>query len=699
MTRLVQWVGRRESPHLHIPHMPLIYHRATWAERLAYDVWLYIFAICFNNFFREIRPRGAFRLPKSGPVIFVAAPHANQFVDPYVLMQQVKMEAGRRVSFLVADKTYQTPIIGQFARYQCAIPVLRPQDMLTNATGRIYIKEDPLTIHGTGTCFTKECMERGLLALPQLLGAVEIVKIVSDTELQIKKEFKKSTQIAVLTKGTRFKVAPKIDQKEVYKYVFQHLSEGNCLGIFPEGGSHDRPDMLPLKAGVAVMALGAMANDSGCKVKIVPCGMNYFNAHRFRLRAVVEFGHPIDISSDLVKKYQNPATSREAVKELLETVTTGLRAVTVNCADYETLMVVQAARRLYAGNFAQQLPLPLVVEMNRRLVLGYERYAAEPEIVALKAKILRYNRVLKHLYLPDHNVEQCDEQHKLRVLPILFARLVKMVVCCTLALPGSVLFSPVFLLAKLISASKARNALANSTVKIKANDVVATWKILISAGFAPILYSFYASAATFYCKRNGILSSFGLFWLWVFLYIAGILVTYSALITGEQGLDLLKLIRPLYLLIFLSSAIVDLKRMRRELSEEITDIVNRFGPELFPDDFNLLKMKDALRMEKTPYVDSDEEEEKKTMQLRQRRRAARRNELPGTSLDGLSSLSTDMSYTNMPLFSDYALHKNARDAHLEDYLDILRLSSQMELNFTPQQQALHEKIQKKMQRD
>lgn len=29
-------------------------------------------------FFREIRPRGAHRIPKEGPVIFVAAPHANQ---------------------------------------------------------------------------------------------------------------------------------------------------------------------------------------------------------------------------------------------------------------------------------------------------------------------------------------------------------------------------------------------------------------------------------------------------------------------------------------------------------------------------------------------------------------------------------------------------------------------------------------------
>ena len=40
--------------------------------------------------FSEIRPRGAFKIPREGPVIFVAAPHHNQFVDPVLLMNQIK---------------------------------------------------------------------------------------------------------------------------------------------------------------------------------------------------------------------------------------------------------------------------------------------------------------------------------------------------------------------------------------------------------------------------------------------------------------------------------------------------------------------------------------------------------------------------------------------------------------------------------
>ncbi len=51
------------------------------------------------------------------------------------------------------------------------------------------------------------------------------------------------------------------------------------MGIFPEGGSHDRTQMLPLKAGISIMALGALAQSKGLKLSIVACGLKYFKPH------------------------------------------------------------------------------------------------------------------------------------------------------------------------------------------------------------------------------------------------------------------------------------------------------------------------------------------------------------------------------------------------------------------------------------
>ena len=86
------------------------------------------------------------------------------------------------------------------------------------------------------------------------------------------------------------------------------------------------------------MALGAMAANSECGLRIVPCGMNYFHAHKFRSRAVVEFGTPIEIPPDLVDEYKN-GSRREAVSQMLEIVYNALVAVTVTSPDYDTLMV------------------------------------------------------------------------------------------------------------------------------------------------------------------------------------------------------------------------------------------------------------------------------------------------------------------------------------------------------------------------
>jgi 1-acyl-sn-glycerol-3-phosphate acyltransferase len=45
---------------------------------VAYDLALLLFRGIINTFFREVRPRGSFNIPRNGPVIFVGAPHSNQ---------------------------------------------------------------------------------------------------------------------------------------------------------------------------------------------------------------------------------------------------------------------------------------------------------------------------------------------------------------------------------------------------------------------------------------------------------------------------------------------------------------------------------------------------------------------------------------------------------------------------------------------
>ncbi|KAF7195761.1 putative acyltransferase [Pseudocercospora fuligena] len=582
------------------------------ANGLVYDIFLWIFNVVVELFFREIHPRSSWRIPKKGPVIFVAAPHANQFVDPLLLMRVVRHDAHRRIAFLVAEKSMRRKFIGFAAGLVGSVAVGRALDSKKPAKGKIYLPDpqgDPCLIKGNDVDFTNgDFMAGGLLVLPSVNNVAantEIQEVVSASEIRLKKPFKGDVAFKQLTgqpledgngqpkeesgksfEGINFSVAPHIDQGEVYSAVFNRLHAGGCIGIFPEGGSHDRTELLPLKAGLAIMALGALEKDPNCNVQIVPVGMNYFNAHKFRSRAVVEFGTPIEIEPELVQQYSS-GQKRDAVGTVLSRVHDGLSAVTVQAPDYDTLMLIQAVRRLYNPK-GKPLPLSTVVELNRRLIKGYQTFKDDPRIVNLRGDVLNYNRTLFRLNIRDHQVSYAKFPIW-KVVFLLIYRTLKVVVLGLSALPGAILFSPVFILGKLISRQKAKEALAASTVKIKARDVVATWKILVSLALAPALDIFYTVILTLWTWNNRVRG-----WMpaWIPLWLVAIggliffpAICFAALRIGEIGMDVLKSLRPLFLSVQPggNNTLTKLRDQRQNLQDRINEVINELGPELYPD--------------------------------------------------------------------------------------------------------------------
>lgn len=89
-------------------------------------------------------------------------------------------------------------------------------------------------------------------------------------------------------------------------------------------------------------------------------------------------------------------------------------------------------------------------------------------------------------------------------------------------------------------------ALAESVVKIAARNVIATWKVLISLGVAPLLYSFYAFVATLWSIR----ANLPLKWRIAtpFIVILSLpFMNFAALKFGEAGMDVLKYVLSSYL--------------------------------------------------------------------------------------------------------------------------------------------------------
>ncbi|KAJ3417363.1 hypothetical protein HDV05_004828 [Chytridiales sp. JEL 0842] len=491
------------------------------------------------------------------------------------------------------------PLVGAVAKALDAIPVDRPQDLAKAGSGKIFLSDTEsgsTILYGTGTEFTKEVGPRTLLTLPNKAGSAEVLQVVSDTELILAKPFSGEAALRALTSaedgtpswssaskvtpanptaviGSAYKVTPHVDQKEMFAKVTEKLAQGECVGIFPEGGSHDRTQLLPLKVGVSIMALTAMANTPAMKLKLVPVGLGYFHAHQFRSRAVVEFGEPIDIKPEWVAKYQAGGNGKkEAVNELMDTVKFALKALTVEVPDYETLKIIRAARRIYVPEHSKLSP-PEVFDLTRGFVKGFMEHKDNPRVMTFTAHLKNYNSMLMSYGIRDHQVHNTGINHW-RAGGLLVLRIVQLILIALTILPGIVLNGPIFLLSVHISKRKAREALAASSVKVKGFDVLATWKVMISAVGLPLLYlaisitthillATYTNFAPASCVGIAAL---------VFIFLP--FLTYYTVRIGEAGKDILLSLRPLMISLFVPQRETEgLRGLRKDLLMELSAIV------------------------------------------------------------------------------------------------------------------------------
>lgn len=357
------------------------------------------FRMVLSIYFKEIQIIGIENVPKDGPVIFVGN-HANQYIDPLSICAHSPHE----ISFLVAASTYRQRLMGFICKIFGAIPVERPQDIAQEGKGEIEFsnfdeKDGNLTILGHGSQFTKQTVEGDTLKIKGYPDYI-VGKVVSDTEMIIKSKDQPKSE-----SGAKFayKITPKVDQSHVFQSVWDELKDGRCIGIFPEGGSHDQTDLLPLKVGVAIMALGAMSKHKDLKVSVVACGLKYFHPNKFRSRMILEFSSPFSVDSALVTEYD--IDKRSACSKLLTQIENKLRGVTFTAPSFQELRSIYLARRLYLPTSKEKdYSEEEINELYKRFFKGYKQCRDEPEVQEVFKEVYEYSLNLKSLGIRDSQV-------------------------------------------------------------------------------------------------------------------------------------------------------------------------------------------------------------------------------------------------------------------------------------------------------
>ncbi len=385
---------------------------------LLYRALRWLLGMAMRVFFRQVEVVGLEHVPARGPVIF-AGNHPNSLIDPILIL----VTCGRVVHFAAKDTLFTTRIMRWLLRGLGAVPLARRDD------------------HG---------------------GA--------------------------------------IDNQSAFTAMFETLEAGRAIGIFPEGLSHDASQLARLKTGAARLALGAAAR--GSEVTIVPCGLTFIHPRRFRSRALVQYGEPIIVPAagpgsepasvpasgpasvpapDPVSTSVNASVAVtddgvSAARTLTDRIERGMRGLTINAADWDTVRMLDTVRRLYQP---PAISIEDRVELARRFNTHYPKVKDRPEVRRSMARVQRYQARLDELGLADREIAG-------GLRPGAAARRVARyltLVCLwlPLMLPAAPLHLPAVALARLAGRKLTPR-----------KDVIATTKVL--AGMA-IVFTFYAAAA------------------------------------------------------------------------------------------------------------------------------------------------------------------------------------------------------------
>jgi 1-acyl-sn-glycerol-3-phosphate acyltransferase len=115
----------------------------------------------------------------------------------------------------------------------------------------------------------------------------------------------------------------KVDNAGALAACVDALRAGGALVLFPEGKTHARLRVEPIKTGAARIALDA--EDGARGVRVVPVGLNYLVRHAFRSDVHIGIGAPIELDPEL-----RALERGDAVRELTERVQESLEALTVH---------------------------------------------------------------------------------------------------------------------------------------------------------------------------------------------------------------------------------------------------------------------------------------------------------------------------------------------------------------------------------
>jgi 1-acyl-sn-glycerol-3-phosphate acyltransferase len=132
---------------------------------------------------------------------------------------------------------------------------------------------------------------------------------------------------------------------DTFEACYRVLERGEAVGIFPEGITHDDPQLKTVKTGAARMALELEYRHGGrLGLQIVPVGLNLSAKNKYRSEALVNFG-PAIRPAEYLEGY--PERKKECINALNAEIEKRIQQLILHVPQLEQARLVDAVKRLY----------------------------------------------------------------------------------------------------------------------------------------------------------------------------------------------------------------------------------------------------------------------------------------------------------------------------------------------------------------
>lgn len=335
--------------------------------------------------------------------------------------------------------------------------------------------------------------------------------------------------------------------KDTFSQCYDLLAKGETLIIFPEGQSHDIPQLTELKTGAARMALETI-QATGSEPAVIPVGLTFPEKGKFRSAALVQFGQPLNLD------FTEDNTQEQNVSELTERIRTGLETLTLNAESWEEISLVTRVEHFFAfrhgkyhhRNLQQRFRTQQRIIDAQRLLRNYEPDRVRAIITQLK----RFEKICRHCGVKDY---QLSIDYKPTLILFYLIRLTWMLLVVFPVAFWGILNSYIpYQLAKRLSRRLAKGTNQHDTAKM-----------VLGLAFFTLFWGTQIFLVLYYSN-----------WKWMLLYIASLIVSSAValLVRGERKI-ILENIRVFLLFLRRRDLKAYLRHKRQELERELARMV------------------------------------------------------------------------------------------------------------------------------